>query len=29
MQQMNRVHRALSRPDYVPSPIGGWDMLEM
>ena len=29
MQQLNRVHRALSRPDYVPSPFGGWEMLEM
>ena len=29
MQQMNRFHRALSRPDYVPSPFGGWFMLEM
>ena len=29
IQQLNRVHRALSRPDYVPSPFGGWDMLEM
>jgi len=29
MQQLNRVHRALSRPDYVPSPFGGWNMLEM
>ena len=28
LQQTNRVHRALSRPAYVPSPFGGWEMLE-